>query len=223
MKNRMMIMSILMVLIIPQWSEAQIFYDRNQERTGKWGFAMQTRYTTSRDFSGEGGSALKLDDNLGWGFGVDYHLHRNFELGMAFNWRSIRYTASVIDGDDPSSTSDYVGTMSVSTMAINGAWNVLDGPITPYVNGSLGWTLFDSNVVSGLTSGCWYDPLWGYTCGTFPTTYGRDTVTTSLGLGGRFQLNQAFYIRAGYEYGWIGEGSIDGTHMLRIDFGFLMN
>jgi hypothetical protein len=142
---------------------------------------------------------------------------------MAFSWRSIRYTASAIDGDDPSATSEYVGTLSVSTMAIVGAWNVLDGPITPYVNGSLGWTLFDSNVVSGLTSGCWYDPWWGYRCGTIPTTYGENTATTSLGLGGRFQLNKAFYIRAGYEYGWIGESSVDGTHMLRIDFGFLMN
>ncbi len=223
MKHRMFVLSILMILLIPEMTQAQYYDPQKMPRTGKWSFGLQTRYTTSSDFEGEGGSELSLRDSMGWGFGFDYHLHKNFELGMAFSWRSIGYNARIVDGDDPSSTSDYASTLSISTAALNGAWNILDGPFTPYVNGSIGWTIIDTNIIAGVGTGCWWDPWYGYVCGSYPTTYGRNTSTASLGLGGRFQVTGSFFLRAGYEYDWIGEGNVDGSNMLRIDFGFLMN
>ena len=222
MKQRMILLSIMMVLLVPGLAQAQRRPVWIPERAGNWDFAMQTRYTTSSDFSGDGGSKLSLDDNLGWGFGFNYHMNNNFALGLAFNWRSIGYQALVIDAKEPLTTHEYGGNLSISTAALTGDWNILDGPITPYVNGSIGWTLIDTNILAGVASGCWWDPWWGYICSPVPVTYGRSTATYTLGLGGRFEMNDSFFIRAGYEYGWISDVNVDGTNMLRIDLGLLL-
>jgi len=160
---------------------------------------------------------------MGWGFGINYHLHPNFDLGAAFRWRSINYRATAIDADDPNNVLEYSNKMDISTMALTGNWNILKGPITPYVSGSIGWTIIDTNIFAGISGGCWWDPWWGPICDRYPVTYGDDTASFSLGAGGRFQLTDNFFIRVGYEHGWLNSGNVDGTDMLRIDFGFLMD
>jgi opacity protein-like surface antigen len=223
MKQRLMILFLLATLLTPCLAQAQKPSNWEPTRAGKWEFSLQTRYTTSKEALGAGGSKLKLDDDLGWGFGFNYHLNKKFDLGMLFSWRTIGYQATGIDGIDPGTTIDYSNNLSISTFAITGDWNILEGPFTPYINGVLGWTLIDTNIVAGLSNGCYWDPWWGYICGTVPTTYGKDVFTYGLGAGGRFQVSESFFLRAGYEYAWIDAGNIDGTNMLRIDFGFLMN
>ena len=223
MKQRLIILSVLTALLIPCLAQAQKPSSWVPTREGKWEFSMQTRYTTSAEFAGQGDSKLNLDDDLGWGFGVNYHLNKKFNLGMLFSWRSIGYRATGIDGIDPGTTIEYSNNLSISTVALTGDWNILEGPITPYVSGGIGWTLIDTNIVSGVSNGCYWDYWYGYVCGTVPTTYGNDLFTYNMGLGGRFQVNDSFFIKAGYEYVWIGEGNVDGTNMLRMDFGFLMN
>lgn len=107
-------------------------------------------------------------------------------------------------------------------MALNGHWNIFDGPITPYLGGSIGVTMIDTNVLAGIDSGCWWVPWWGLRCGRWPVTYGETTASYTLGGGFRFQLTDNFFIRAGYERGWISSGDVDGTNMFRIDLGMLM-
>ena len=191
-------------------------------RANRWDFSLQTRYQTSRDFSAEQGSSLELQDSLGWGFGFGYNFNQRFNLGMVFSWRSVNYNATAIDGDDPDNTHRYSGSMSISTIAITGDWNLLQGPITPYLNGNLGWMLVDTNIFAGYNGGCWWDPWWGYVCGNYPTTYGVNATVASLGAGMRFDLSPSVFARVGYERGWTDIDRTSGTNMVRIDIG-LMN
>jgi opacity protein-like surface antigen len=190
-------------------------------RGERWDFTIQTRYTSANDYSGNGGSSVAINADLGWGFGFGYNFNQHFNLGLLFTWRSVPYQSEAVDAEDPTQTSRYSGTMSTSTFGLSGEYNVLKGPLTPYVNASLGWMHINSNIFAGWTSGCWWDPWWGYRCGPVPLTYGANETAYTLGLGGRFEVSSSVFLRAGYERGWIGSSTVDGSDMMRIDIGFM--
>lgn len=215
MNYRTIIVSALLILMIPAMTLAQ------SDREDRFEFSVKTLYTTSNDYSGDGGSNLSLDESLGWGFGSSYHVNPYFDFGIAFNWRSINYKATAVDAEDPENVYVYGNRLYISTIALTGNWNMFDGPITPYLGGSIGWTIIDTNIVSGIGSGCWWDPWWGYRCGHWPVTYGENSASFTVGTGIRFQITDSLFMRAGYEYGWLSSVPVDGTSMVRIDLGFL--
>jgi opacity protein-like surface antigen len=214
----------ILILFVASLAQAQLQRPprRFQPRDGRWDLTLQTRYIGSKDYTGSGGSTASFEDDLGWGFGFGYNISSHFNLGLAFNWRSVNYQATAVDATNPDNTHRYANRLDASTMGLTAEWNILPGRFTPYVNGSLAWMILDTNILAGVGSGCWWDPWWGYVCGNVPVTYGKNTSATSLGLGGRFQFTDAFFVRVGYEHGWIGVDAADGTHMMRIDLG-LMN
>ena len=221
---RRILFLMILVMLVATVAEAQTRRTRafDWQRTDRWEISLSTRYTTSKDFAGDGGSSMSLDDDLGWGFGFAYNFNQHFNLGLLFGWRSIDYSATAIPEDPTEDIIDYKGTLTTSNFGILGEYNVLKGKITPYVSGGLAWMHINSNILAGYSSGCWYDPLWGYICGTYPVTYGTNTTIYSLGIGGRFDVNESFFIKAGYEHGWLDLDSYDSTDILRIDIGLLL-
>ncbi len=191
-----------------------------RSRANQWEFSVDTIYTGSKDISGEGGSSLSFEDNLGWGFGLSYNINASFNVGMQFDWSSTSYTALMVE-EDSGDLRRYSNKMDLSTTSITGKWNILKGPFTPYVSGAVGWTLVDTNVFAGYDGGCYWDPWWGYVCGPFPTSYGSNVASYGLGLGARMQLTPKFSISLGYDYKWLDIDAVDGTSMFRMSFGFL--
>jgi opacity protein-like surface antigen len=195
---------------------------RPSDRTGYWDFTVQTRYTASRDFSGAGGSKLSLEDDLGWAFGVGYNLNERFNIGGFVSWRTIDYTATDVDTDDPTSTTTYTGWLDTGSFSVNAFWNVLPKAVTPYATGSIGWVMVDTNIPAGFATGCWWDPWWGYVCNTYATTYGEDGAGYSLGVGLSVQPSSIFFLRAGYDRLWVDiDGAADDFDLFRVDAGFM--
>jgi len=209
------------IMILATVAEAQRPMRRPIGRTDRWEFTVQTRYNKGKEFSGDGGSELKIKEDLGWGFGFGYNFNQHFNLGMLFTWRSVPYESTAVDVDDPSITNKYNGQMSTSTFGATCEWNILKGKFTPYVNGGVAWMHINSNVFAGWTTGCYWDYWWGYICGPVPLTYGLNTGAYTLGLGARLEMSDAVFLRGGYERGWVSEGSTSGSDMMRIDIGFL--
>jgi opacity protein-like surface antigen len=224
MKHRLVALIAVVLLIAVTAAEAQPQRPTrpHQGRAGRWDFSLQTRYTASRDLGADDGSSLSFDDSLGWGFGFGYHFNDRFNLGMVFGWRRIPYNGLIVDPADPGDPKYYSSELSVSSLGVTGDWNILTGRFTPYVNGYAGWSLVDTNIVAGWGTGCWWDPWWGYICGNVPYTYGQDTGTYGLGIGGRFEVTDGFFIRVGYEHGWSGLDIFDSNDLIRVDLG-LMN
>ena len=81
--------------------------------------------------------------------------------------------------------------------------------------------LINTNIYAGSVPGCWWDPWWGYVCGQYPTTYGANATAGTVGVGGHFEVSPKFFLRAGYEYGWVDNSGVDGAHMFRLDIGLL--
>jgi len=223
MKRRILVLLCLACLLV-SLADAQTRPTRRNVkpvRANHWDFSLQTRYTASRE-SHKGESSLDLQDSLGWGFGFGYNFNQRFNLGMVFTWRSVKYNTRFVDPDDPNNIKNYSGEMSTSTIAVTGDWNLLQGPITPYLSGAIGWMMVDTNIFAGYQSGCWWDPWWGYICGNYTSTYGFNDAVASLGAGMRFDLSPSVFARVGYQRGWTDREASSGTDMFRIDIG-LMN
>ncbi|MCP4292922.1 MAG: outer membrane beta-barrel protein [bacterium] len=190
-----------------------------QIRTGKWDFRVQTRYIASKETSDDHGASLSMEDDLGWGFGLGYNFNEKFNLGFMFSWRSLGYNAQAISQDDPNDLFNYNGTMDTSSMVISGFYTPMEGTITPYINGGIGWIGIDSNIYAGSNGYCWWDPWWGYICGVYDQTYGTNAATYELGVGLDVKLNHNLFVRIGYDHGWVNLDAYDGADMFRFDIG----
>ncbi len=190
-----------------------------QVRAGKWEATLQTRYIASQSLTSDRGTALSLEDDLGWGFGMGYNFSEKFNLGFAFSWRSLGYNATAVTQDDPQETLSYNGVMDTSTAMITGRWTPRPGRISPYISGAAGWVAIDSNIYAGSEGVCYWDPWWGYVCGTYSSTYGTNEAGYELGLGVDFQLSTELFVRVGYDHGWLDLETYDGSDMFRVDFG----
>jgi len=189
------------------------------DRARKWDFSLQTRYTGSTEFDGDFGSKVSLDDDLGWGFGFGYNLNERLNLGFLMSWRSVGYSASVTDANDLTQQQFYSSWLDTGTFAVSADWNILPKRFTPYVSGSLGWVMIDTNIAADYDTGCWWDPWWGYVCDTFVSTYGTDEACYGFGVGGRIEVSPTMFIKAGYEKNFINTDGLDGFDMFRLDIG----
>ncbi|MBD3220779.1 outer membrane beta-barrel protein [bacterium] len=220
MSNRIPLLIVATVALATTTLAQPLSY-KDPVRWGRWDYGLRVLYTTSQDYAGAGGSSLALEDDLGWGFTFGYNLDDRFRLGLDFGWRSIGYEAVVVDGDVPGNTIRYGGELSTASVRLTGDWNVLPSRFTPYVNGSVGLMSVDTNILAGWESGCYWDPWWGYLCGTVPVTYGDDSAIFALGIGGRLHVSESVFFKVGYEHTWVTDLETDSSQMLRIDFGFL--
>ncbi len=212
-----MITAAAVAMVVANVASAEI---RFTDRTERWDFSIETRYTDSAEFDGAYGTSLKLEDDLGWGFQFGYNLNERFNLGLLMSWRSISYTATYFDQTDPTTALSYGGWLDTGTFAAMGQFNLLPKTFTPYVNGGIGWTLIDTNIVADYYAGCWYDPWWGYICNGYTSTYGTDTASYLVGVGVRLEPSEAVFIQGGYERAWLDGASTDGFNMVRIVLGF---
>ena len=169
------------------------------DRAKTWDLGLQVFNSGSLNLSGQEGSGLDIDSEIGWGFWGNYNFTNRFALGFDLNWVRPDYKATVVPEDDPGNPITIDHTLSIFTIQGKGVFNFVEGPITPYIEGGIGWTDVDSNVASGPpVTGCWWDPWWGYICSNFFSTYNESLTSYSLAGGVRWDVNNWWGLRASY-------------------------
>jgi opacity protein-like surface antigen len=178
-------------------------------REGHWQFHIPITFTSGTTLTGDGGSSLELNDDVGWGFGFGYHLNERFMLGFEATWLSANYEAQIPvdeDGDEsPDGTLTAAGQLDAGSFMGVGQFNLLEGGrFTPFVQGRLGWNYSDSNIPSAPVQGaCWWDPWWGYVCDTWQPTYSAWSFSYGAGAGLRAQLAPRFFLEGSYQISWV--------------------
>jgi opacity protein-like surface antigen len=181
----------LAIIVIPNVTLAA-----GRERT--WELQASLFSTSSLSLKGEQGSGLAINSDLGFGVGATYNFNNHWALGFGLDWVSPRYTATYIPEAGPPAQT-LRANMDTLSLQVNGTYNFLEGPITPFVQAGFGWTNVDSNIASGPPStGCWWDPWWGYICDTFYSTYGDDLVSWSGAVGVRWDISPYFSLKGSY-------------------------
>jgi opacity protein-like surface antigen len=84
----------------------------------------------------------------------------------------------------------------------------LDGPLTPFVSGGIGFSYFDSGVPSGSPDViCWWDPWWGYICSGSTPTHDDWSFNWKGGVGLRLDLENGMLIKLAYNVRWAKIGA----------------
>ena len=188
------------------------------DRQPGWDFGGEVLYQFSQDVDFKGGSHADLDDDLGLALSFTYRFNSRFELLFGVDWNSIDYSADIAPapanpgGPVIGSGFSVDGTLEYWTPRVGVNFNLLEGDLTPYVTGGVGWSFIDTNVPEGRPqSTCWWDPWYGYVCGTFQNTKSIDELTYNVGLGVRWDLRGALSLRFGYERHWIDLNDASST------------
>ena len=196
-------------------------------RKGRYEVTLQPRYGASKDIDGNGGSKLALDPAPGFGLGFGYNFTNKFALHLDGSWASSDYQATIATTDTdgkPTGSTTVGGTLDTATVALNLSYYILDGPLTPFLLGGIGWAFVDSNIPSGPPQGvCWYDPWYGYVCTSYQNTYTRNYFSYNLGLGARWDVTAGFFLRGSVGWQWVDLGQAGTTDFMggRLDLGYM--
>lgn len=191
------------------------------ERAREWDFSLNATYLSSGSSSGSNGSSIDVDDDWGLGFRVGYNFNNHLALGFEMNFIEPRYELTLVP-DEPNPTPLTISEkLTMFNGLLTGTYNVLKGPVTPFLDLSAGWTHLDSNVTDQPPfTGCWWDPWWGYICRTHWSTFTDTSFSYGGGLGIRWDISTNIFMRASYNMLRI-DGSSDPTlDMGRIEFGW---
>jgi opacity protein-like surface antigen len=198
---------------------------QDSPRAGKWEFSLQPQYIESKSISSDRGSRAELDEAWGFGFGVAYNLNDHFALGGEFVWSEADYDATIAP-DNPSQGVPFTvsGEIETATLRLNATFNLLKSAFTPFVTGGLGATYVDTNVPDGPPNTiCWWDPWWGYYCGTDVPTKDETYFSYMAGAGLRWDSPGGFFLRGLVARQWVDVGDGIGTPgftQYRIDLGW---
>ena len=169
-------------------------------RAGQVELTAGAAYGFSDSVEGRNGSSLELSSRTGIRVGVEYFSTSKLSLGFDATWLRPSYTAELVP-DDGSEAVTISHRSSIFSGHFTGTYYFLDGQIMPFVEAGLGWTYFDSNVSDRPPIvGCWWDPLWGYVCSDFYSTYSATNFSYGAGVGLRWNIGPDMSINAGYRW-----------------------
>lgn len=193
-------------------------------RAGSWDFMLHPQYLEGTEVKFEGGSKADIENDWGFGFGMNYNYSQRLALGFDFSWNDSNYTATRILDNPQNEEVKVGGTLQSTVLAFNANYYFTDGKLAPFVAGTLGWTFLDSNIPSGPSeSVCWWDPWYGYICGSYTPTKSTDEFGYGIGAGLRWDVTRSFFVRGSVMEYWVSvEKATDDVTATtaRIDFGF---
>lgn len=208
----------LLVLAVPAISFAQ------GNRAGAWEWSFAAIYQDSASSGADGGSNLRLDNELGLGFGFGYNFTDKLYLGGDFEWLRPDFTATLINENDPNDRRQINHTMSQFNGRIKGTLTFLESPLSPFVEAGIGWSHFDSNVADGPPiTGCWWHPWWGYICSNFYNTFSSTEFSYGAALGLRYIMRGGMTLKFSVNQYIIDVGNAGGDPTLnaaRLEVGW---
>ena len=211
-------------LLWSSYSHAAVVKVRG-ERAGHWDASFFLNYVGGES-QGQKNNPFegysKVDNNMGWGLGFHYNFNAHWNLGfdMAFNNPDYQVQFNAANpGEEPNLT--YVDhTANRFDGQINGQYNILSGSFTPYIQAGLGWTYMDSNIVKSLSyycNGFYYYPY----CRTYANTYDDTSFSYNLGLGLRWDVSDAIFLKIAYIQQWVDSSDSPSPQTGRAEIGFM--
>lgn len=194
------------------------------ERDGRWEVTVQIVGNSSEDAGSDNGSGVDVDSDLGFGAGAAYNFNERFAVGFDFTYLSPDYTATFVLDNGTGNSVSFDHELDVFSGMFSGTWNILPGRITPYLEIAGGWTYIDTNITDGPpTTGCWWDPWWGYICADFYDTYDDTTFTWGGGAGMRFEFGERMFLKGSYNRVELDTDGADPTFDLwKAELGWIL-
>jgi opacity protein-like surface antigen len=181
-----------------------------------WEFIIGPSFLLSNNFNANGGSTVNIDSTVGFKIGAYYYLTDHFSLGGTYGYAGAGFNATVQSATSPGTTSLENGHLYINQFMFDARYSLLQGPIRPYALVGMGYNYTNTNIANGYSSGCWWDPWWGYYCGTYAHTKSVSGFTYQVGAGVEVNFSRSFAVDVGYNETWVdwshgtpGFGSVD--------------
>jgi opacity protein-like surface antigen len=222
------VVTLLLALGTVGWFAAgasRIHAATESNRAETWEFSIPIRYLPGYKADFDGGSSIEINDDIGWGFGLGYNFNEHLNLDFEFAWTSANYKATIAnaDGLSPNPLFTTSGTLDATSSTFNLTYNFMSKTFTPYISVGVGWSWIDSNIVDGPPETyCWWDPWYGYICGSYVDTATASGYSYGFGAGLRFEPKESFFLRVGINDNWqdYGNGSSPDFLSYRLDMGW---
>lgn len=173
-----------------------------QSRGEGWEFGADLLYQNSQDVDFDGGTNVEFDSDIGISLYAGYRFSERFEVQMGLDWSNTDYDVSFASNPAGNSFSAS-GEIEQFTPFVKGIFNFMEGPITPYISGGIGYSFIDTNIPDGPPQGvCWWDPWYGEICTVYQSTRTTEEFTYNAGLGVRWDLSTGYSMRLSYEKHW---------------------
>jgi len=175
-----------------------------QSREGRWEFTLGIPYQLGSTTKYDGGTEVKTNSDLGFGMTVGYNTNEKVTWSFGLKWASPGYDADVVK--DTGGTSHISGSYDAWGLSGNLLFNLGQGPLTPFIGAGIGYSWIDTNVPNGIPStGCWWDPWYGYICSTYYPTKTVDAFSYQAMLGVRYAFNPGTFLRLSYASQWMDQ------------------
>ncbi len=198
------------------------------DRADMWEFGLIVNDQSSENLTGTMGSAIAIDSDTGLGLYFAYNLSNRFAIGADFIWSSPKYSYVYVPEDMPGvpGLPEVINhKMDLFTYNIKGTWNILEGPVTPYLDAFYGWTNIDSNIADQPPiTGCWWDQWWGYVCDTYYSTYSKTRNSYGGSAGLRWDSGNGWTLKASYGFLEIDTSKASekaNLEVIRVDLAWL--
>jgi outer membrane protein assembly factor BamA len=206
-------------------SFAQMFIESGQ-RSGRTEFTIQAAYQGSETFDLGEGSEMKTSSDTGFGMSFGHNIDNHWNIGFGMSFNNASYNATVPE-QGSSNTTTIKSKVDSFNGQLNATYHLLEGNLTPFVTGGIGWTYSDSNIADGpASSTCWYDPWYGYyRCGYYQSTHTDTSFSYSAAAGLRWDISDKHFLRGSIGKQWVNMSIADNTPSFtlgRIEFGFMM-
>jgi len=204
---------LVLLVSLPAVAAAQ-----SADREGTWEAGIKVMDMSHEFITGQQGSSLDIEGELGWGFFAAYNLNEHFQIGGEIAWSDPDYLATfpldvVPGGGNTVVTAD--AELDIWFTQFKAVFNLLDKSFTPFAEVGYGWTSVDSNIQDGAAdTGCWWDPWWGYMCASFYDTYSNTVTSLTYALGLRWDLSDTSVVKATYG---IRDTDLDRSENLKQD------
>ena len=200
------LLAALVALNSPAWGQSS-------NRDTGWEYGADLVYLGSSDLEFQGGSTADVEDDIAVAFIFGYRFNSRLELQFALDYQSVDYDATIQSADTPPALAvDVRGEYESFTPRANVNYNFLDGNLTPYVTGGIGWSFIDTNIPEGRVEiGCWWDPWYGEICVPVQDTRSTDAFVYNLGAGVRWDASSNWSMRLGYEKHWYDLDTASGS------------
>jgi opacity protein-like surface antigen len=170
------------------------------DRAGTWEGGFTLGEISGETLTGQRpGVTLDVSDDISWGGTASYNLTNRLAVGGDFWFSSPDYTATRVLDNAGQTTQSISSELDIWTIQLKGTFNFIDGPFTPFIEAGAGWTEIDSNIPNGPpTTGCWWDPWWGYICTSFYDTYSETRTSIIYGAGLRWEMGNDLILKGSY-------------------------
>lgn len=193
-------------------------------RSQRWEVLLSPEYHLAKNLGFDGGTTAKVNDTWGFGLQIGYNFNAHWNLAGFFSWSRPDYQAVIQPAAGNSSPArPSSGSLEMNTFGMAATYNILAGPLTPYVDAHLAGTYINTDIADGPpVAGCFWDPWYGYVCGTGQPTKSATFLNSGIGGGVRWDINQYVLLRGGVRQQWIdiSNTGVPGFTTFKLDVGF---